>query len=188
MCKYTIELWFVDKIDIKNISIGDVDIYYSDNLVDVLKFLKIKEVFFCNLNQFRIGEYNYKYLNVWKSRTYLANIYLRGKLLKFQEIDFYRKGFPKYTACGYKIKQKQLNRKIKYNYSNLKHPTNQIKSYSRCFVEAKEIEYSKYNIPNKDISKLKKKPYMSKSWDLYEKVRSHNSMSWKNQKKRRQWQ
>lgn len=187
MCKYTIELWYVDKLD-TDVYVGKAENYCSDNLVEVLKFLRFKEVFFFNLNQFKAGEYSLESLKGWGSRTYFANVYLRDKLLKFHKLDFYQKGFPSYTACGYKIKPKQVDRKIKYNYGNVKHRVNAEKDYFQCFIEASEIIYSEYNIPNKDITKLKKKNFINNSWDLYEKVRSRNSMSWKNQKKRRQWQ
>lgn len=203
MCKYKIELWKVRRLNqpiydswgfclahypYEEVEVGETEYYYSDDLVEILQFLKSKRVFYVNLNCYQAGDYNLDNMDLWNNECCLANVYLRDKLLKFHKVDVFRKEFPNYTACGYKIKGTTKSRKIKYNYKNPKHAMNIEKDYSRCILEANEIEDSDYNVPNKDIAKLKKKNFINNSWDLYEEVRSRNSMSWKNQKKRRQWQ
>ena len=192
--KYRVEIWSVyqiynEKINTYEWKVDEVKNIFMNNLVDVLHFLKANCVYFENLNSYQAGEYNLSNNQCWwfGSRLNFANVYLHDKLLEFHKVGYRRIDMPVYTACGYKIKKTPKNKRIKHVYKNPKHPSNMTKDYHRCFSEANMLEYSEYVIPNSNTTKLKKKPDIKCDWDLYEKARSRNSMSWKNQKKKSQW-
>lgn len=203
MCKYKIELWKIRRLNqfsfngydfcsayypYEEVEVSETEYYYSDNLVEVLQFLKSKRVFYVNLNRYHPGEYNLDDMDLWNNECYLANVYHCEEKLKFHKVDVYKKDFPNYTACGYKIKNIVKTKKIKHNYRNFKHGASELKDYSCRICEAEELKNLDYDIFNKDVIKLKKKPCVKESWFWNEEIRSRNSMSWKNQKKRRQWQ
>lgn len=194
MCKYRIELWSVyqayqEQSNVYEWKVDEVRNIHMDNLVDVLRFLKANCVYFENLNSYQAGDYDLSNNQCWwfGSRLNFANVYLRDKLLKFYKAGFRQRNMPTYTACGYKIKKAPKTKRLKHVYKNPKHPSSMTKDYYRCVSEVNVLECSEYIIPNSNITKLKKKPDIKCDWYLYEKVRSRNSMSWKNQKKKSQW-
>lgn len=162
--------------------------YWSDNLEDVLLFLKNLEIQYEDINCMTLGLIDEKYLREHGSNPVVfANVLHKGELLKFKKYPNGNRKYPDYTACGYKISIPSKRRKRKkWTYRNPKHIIINKKDRNAYKIIAKDIIKEDLRVSNKIINK----------WNRQSKLellpchefRSKPVRSWKSQKIKRQWQ
>ncbi|MCR0315842.1 hypothetical protein MKA27_17405 [[Clostridium] innocuum] len=198
--RFLIDIWSVEKdiLDAGNslqdscIKVSNVETWYCDNLIELLLWLKGLGIKLEHINSF--NPYDFKKMDrlckdMWYTEICFANVYHNGNQVKFSNIFGQQIGFPPYTACGLrpfskKTYQRSKSRRI---YRKVKHRAIYNKAYSHAKLSLYEMEDSEYYIPKSSLSELKKKPYYN-TWDLYDKIRSCNSRTWKSYKIKRQWE
>lgn len=204
--RFEIRIWSVREITdwqesgIQNISylVSEVETYCSDNLSDVLHWLKSIGVSYATLNKYAPGGYSphlfpsFFCIGLFPHVRVFANVYHNGYPMKFTQLPqtgMFSK-IPDFTACGYRFKNTGRNHRVKRTHTR-RNPTHRNiwgKDAAHSYVNAVECDDLKYDIPNRVLNKWKRKAidYEYDFWDG--KSRARSSKSWKSKKKQHQWE